>query len=188
MQLSSLLVIAALIAPVTAGPALAVAPQGKPMLPARLLRCEVGRVTNIDPARAQTVAEIVREGRFPVSIYLPSAAAPVGPPPDPADDPAPVDPQVRIVVDPAKIFAGLKHPFDRVVDRWPDRVELVSGIGHSELNRFIAISDIAPVAGTANIFSAQMVDAGSMDLNSVYQGACTVTVLRHSHGGRRAQR
>ena len=188
MRFSSLLVIAALIAPLSEGPALAGAPRGQPRIPARLLRCEVGRITNIDPARNQTLVDFVREGRFAVSIYLPSAPAPAGPPPDPADDPAPVDPQVRILVDSAKIFAAVKRPFDRVVDRWPERVELVSRVAHSEWNRFIAITDIAPAAGTANIFTSRVVDAGSMDLNTVYQGRCTVTMPGHSQGGRPASR
>ena len=64
MRFSSLLVIAALIAPLSEGPALAGAPRGQPRIPARLLRCEVGRITNIDPARNQTLVDFVREGRF----------------------------------------------------------------------------------------------------------------------------
>lgn len=145
-------------------------------IPARTLQCTVGRALNLDPARPQTAAEIVREGAYRFTIDLPSAPAPVGPPPDPADPAEPVDSAVALRNDRAGLFTGMRQPFDRVTDRWPERVELVSRLGDGPWHRFFAITDIAPSAGTASLFSSRVQDAASLDLESVYLGTCQVRI------------
>lgn len=167
-------------APLSAASPKAGASAGAAQIPARTLQCTVGRALNLDPARPQTAAEIVREGAYRFTIELPAAPAPVGPPPDPADPAGPVDPAVALRHDQAGLFRDMQQPFDRVIDRWPDRVELVSRLGDGPWHRFFAITDIAPAAGTASLFSSRVQDAASLDLGSVYLGSCLVS-LHTSH-------
>jgi len=142
-------------------------------LPGRTLACTVGRATNLDPSRIQKVDEIVLEGSHPFSIYLPSVTKWHGPPPDPSDDPLPVDPALRVLSDPAGLTKNAGPKFDRVVDMWPIRVELVEHMA-PPLGKLIIISDIDPIANSARISITQAADAASLDINNMYLGACHV--------------
>src|SRR5687768_8567113 len=61
------------------------------MLPARTLRCTLGRARNLDPSKFQSTSDIKYEGSYAFSLYLPAGPRRQGPPPDPADPPEPVD-------------------------------------------------------------------------------------------------
>jgi hypothetical protein len=143
------------------------------MLPARTLNCTLGRALNLDANKRQTLAEIKHQGAHQFTLYLPSIPIRQGPPPDPSADPDPVDPATRILADPDGLAKDMNGVFDRIVDMWPERVEIARAI-EPPLTRLIIISDIDTATGTANLFMAPAADAGSIDLKKVYQGGCQV--------------
>lgn len=152
-------------------PAVATAPV--PMLPERLMRCTLGRATNIDTSRQQTVGEIVQEGRYEMDIMLPAIPVRQTPPPDATDPAEPVDPRTRILRDTGNLAKDVPPGFDRVIDLWPERVELVQTLGPN-LFFFIVFSDIDTVKGTANIFMTYANDAATYDMSRIYLGGCWV--------------
>ena len=151
------------------------------MVPARLVSCTLGRALNIDPAKEQSLADLKFEGAHRFSLFLPPVPQDHGPPPEPSADPEPVDPAVRVVEDPDGIARDMLHPFYRVADRWPERVELVGRIAGETVVRFLVVSEIDPAKGTANLFMTRARDAGSLDLRNVYQGGCKVTFTPAAH-------
>lgn len=144
-----------------------------PSLPDRMLNCTLGRALNLDPMKNQTTDDIIYEGRHSLSVFLPGMPVRQSPPPDPSDPPEPVDPATRIVADPAGLTRGVPAGFDRVVDLWPKRVEMMKII-KAPLVNLIIISEIDETAGTANLFMTQATDAATMDFKAVYHGQCTV--------------
>ncbi len=144
------------------------------ILPERTLHCTVGRATNLDAKQWQTVDQIRHEGAFAFALRLPAAPRHVGPAPDPSDDPEPVNPETRIIEDPANIAADIAYPLVRVADLWPERVEMVGRADGQDYQRLIIVSEIDPKAGTANIFTTRAKDAASLDLQHVYQGGCRI--------------
>lgn len=146
------------------------------MLPARSLDCTLGRALNLDPTRNQTLDEIRHEGAHPFSLHLPSISKRLLPPPDPDQDPEPVDPATRITADPSGLANDRTTAFSRIVDMWPERVEIARPINLS-LTRVIIVSNIDTQKGTANLFMARAADAASMDMNKVYQGSCRVKIV-----------
>jgi len=149
------------------------APDAVPMLPGRTLNCTLGHALNLDPSINQTIADIQYEGAYPFSLYLPPAPEHQGLPPEPTDDPLPVNPSTRVLSDPQGIAADMRMPFYRVIDLWPQRVEMI-GLIDPPLGRLIILSEIDPANGTANLFTTRAADAGSMDIENVYQGGCTI--------------
>lgn len=166
--------IAALV--LSVGPSISVSAASPQMLPARTLRCTLGHALNLDPSKNQTVADIRYEGAHAFSLFLPAGPARQGPPPDPADDPEPVDPATRIIADPDGLARDMAPAFVRVVDLWPHRVEMAGRV-EQVLSRLIIISDIDLAKGTANLFTTRARDAGSLDLNQVYQGGCKIETV-----------
>jgi hypothetical protein len=151
------------------------APQAKPgMLPDRLLTCTLGRITNPDPSREQADDEIIYEGKHPFTLLLPAGPARTAPPPDATDDPEPVDPRTRIVADPDGLAKGFPNRFDRVVDLWPQRVEMTTTIDTPLVN-LIVINPIDAQAGTAMLFMTQATDVATLDMQHLYRGPCTVS-------------
>lgn len=144
------------------------------MLPERTLHCTVGRATNLDARQWQTVDQIRHEGAFPLSVRLPAAPRHVGPPPEPTADPEPVNPDTRVIEDPSGITADLAYPLYRVIDLWPERVEMVGRADGQDTMRLIIVSEIDPKSGTANVFTTRAKDAASLDLQQVYQGPCRI--------------
>lgn len=157
-------------APATA-PGASVAALGE-RLPARLFVCDLGRIANFDPQHDQPTSDYVYDGRHAFSLLLPSVTARTTPPPDPTAPPEPVDPATRIVADPdriAPVEAG--KPFDRVVDLWPSRVEMVTQINEVASN-VIVIDQIDTKAATASMFMTRANDAVTFDLKNLYFGKC----------------
>lgn len=157
-----------------AHPAAATSVPPPAMLPDRTLHCTVGLATNLDPGQWQTIDQIHHEGAFPFALRLPAAPRRVGPAPDPTDAPEPVDPATRVTEDPHGIAADVAYPFYRVVDLWPERVEIVTHPDEQGTVRLIIVSEIDPVRRTANIFTTRARDAASLDLKRVYQGGCRI--------------
>lgn len=143
------------------------------MLPARTLECSLGRATNLDPTRNQSLDEIRYEGAHLFSLHLPAIPKRQVPPPDPSEPPEPVNPATQITFDPAGLAKDHNSGFDRVIDLWPERVEMARII-NPPMTRLIIISDIDTANGNANLFMAQAADAASMDLDRVYQGSCRI--------------
>lgn len=141
----------------------------------RRLDCIMGRAIDLDPRKMQDASEVHYEGAFPFALFLPARPTRYAPPPSPTDDPEPVDPATRILDDPGKLAADIQAPFRRVVDLWPERVEMIADIPGESLVRLFIISQIDPRKGTAQLFMTRAADAASLDLANVYQGACRVS-------------
>lgn len=159
----------------------AAAPSAPALLPDRQLSCMVARATNVDPSRNQALSELSFEQARPLGLRLPSIAAHVGPPPDPSDPPAPVDPRTRITNDPSGLMADATRGIGRVVDLWPQRVEIMAPLEQRSANgmplmRVIILSDFDAKTGRIRLFMATAADAGSLDVTSIHHGACEVTI------------
>jgi len=143
------------------------------MLPARLIDCTLGRATNLDTKKNQTVADIIYEGAHHFSFYLPAIPARQGPPPDATEPADPVDPRTTIVSDADGLTAKFPNRFDRVVDLWPERVEMTTTIDDPLVNLLI-LSSIDPQRKTARLFMTQATDVATFDMKHIYEGACRV--------------
>lgn len=150
------------------------------MLPERTLQCVLGRATNLDATKNQSTDEIVYEGRHAFTLFLPAIPVRTGPPPEAVDPAEPVDPRTRIVADPDGLTRAFPARFDRVVDYWPDRVEMTTVIDNPLVN-LIIIHPIDPAKGTATIFMTQATDVATFDMQHIYQGSCSVTI---GHSGK----
>jgi hypothetical protein len=146
---------------------------GATWVPERELSCILGRSTNLDPTKNQRLDEIISEGRHSFSIRLPGKSIVATAEPDPTDAPEPVDARTAILSDPDGLASGVPARFDRVVDLWPKRVEMITNID-PPLANLIIISAIDPKTSTAHLFMTKARDAASLDLQHVYQGDCTV--------------
>lgn len=171
------LLLLAVAAPGAATPALPSAG----LLPDRQLSCSVARATNVDPSRDQSLAELTFDSARPLSFHLPAIPAHDGPPPDPSDPPAPVDPRTRITDDPTGLMTDAAQGFGRVVDLWPQRVEMMAPINARSANgmplmRVVILSDYDAAKGSARLFLATAADAGSLDVTSIYHGVCRVAL------------
>jgi hypothetical protein len=145
------------------------------MLPERTLQCVLGRATNLDATKDQTTDDIVYEGRHPFTVFLPAIPVRTGPPPEAVDPAEPVDPRTRILADPDGLTREFPPHFDRVVDYWPDRVEMTTVINDPLVN-LIIIHPIDPAQGTASIFMTQATDVATFDMQHIYQGTCSVAI------------
>jgi hypothetical protein len=147
---------------------------GAIQVPERELSCILGRSTNLDPTRDQRLDEVISEGHYVFTLRLPAKSVVPTAEPDPTDTPEPVDPRTAILSDPAGLTNGVPAKFDRVVDLWPKRVEMITNID-PPLANLIIISAINPKTSTAHLFMTRARDAATLDLQHVYQGDCTVT-------------
>jgi hypothetical protein len=144
------------------------------MLPARLLDCSLGRVTNFDPKRDQPMSEFKYDKFHPFKLFLPSIPARTTPPPDPTSPAEPVDASTRITADPDGISGdAAKRAFDRVVDMWPKRVELTTPTSNIAWN-VIVIDQVNLDKSTATMFMSRANDAFTFDLKNMYYGICKI--------------
>jgi len=97
------------------------------------------------------------------------------PPPDATDPAEPVNPKTGIVSDPDGIAANLAGPVNRVVDLWPERVELVLPMTTHQA-KLLIINGIEPASGKAQLFMTDAKDLATFDMNRIYSGACNVTI------------
>lgn len=146
-------------------------------IPERRLDCVLSRMTNFDPTAQQSAADITYEGNYPFSLRLPQTAERTTPPPEITAPPEPVDPRTRILADPAGLTKDFSKRFNRVVDLWPDRVELTSVIDNPLVN-LIIVHPIDESARTATLFMARAADLNAYDLDHIYNGTCRVTFER----------
>lgn len=145
------------------------------MLPARLLDCHLGRITNYDPSKEALPRDYTYEGDHVFRLFLPSIPERTTAPPRSTQAPEPVDPKTRILTDPDGISAGaMQIPFDRVVDYWPERVEMTTPVGNGEVN-LIILQQSAGQPGLTDIFMTKAKDAMTYDTNGMYAGRCKAT-------------
>ena len=145
------------------------------MLADRLLTCSIGHVINFDPHQDQTAAELRFDGFHDFSLFLPAIPALKGAPPDASEAAPAVNARTRIISDPDRISGQPDRSFGRVVDLWPDRVELSATIAGSLLNT-IVISPIDTAQGAANLFMMRATELTHFDAKHIYQGHCRVII------------
>ena len=151
---------------------------GKPaprMLPNRLVTCRLGHAVNVDRTREQTADEVTYDSWHDFALFLPAIPARTTPPPDATDPAEPVNPRTRVVHDPDGIGAGTIGPFIRVIDIWPNRVELIKPM-KDNVSKLFVLSEVDTAAGTARLFVTDAQDLATYDLGKIYSGACTVTL------------
>ncbi|OYW86457.1 MAG: hypothetical protein B7Z20_07335 [Sphingobium sp. 32-64-5] len=110
-----------------------------------------------------------------LSLYLPGIDARTAPPPDATEAAEPVDSRTRITEDPDGLTADAPGPFDRVVDLWPERVELARTTATGAFKTLL-VSDYDPARGTARMFLGTAADITTYDLKRIYMGECTVAL------------
>lgn len=148
---------------------------GPAMLPDRLLTCTLGHATNIDATRDQRADEIVYDSHHAFSLFLPAIPVRTAPPPDATEPAEPVDKKTAIVADPDGIAANLAGPVNRIVDLWPDRVELVLPMTTRQ-SKLLIINGFDPATNTVNLFMTDAKDLATFDMERIYSGPCTVNI------------
>jgi hypothetical protein len=154
----------------------------KQMLPDRLLECQVRHITNYDPHLEQTASELHFDSVHRLVLFLPAVPVRTGLPPEPFEKAEKINPRTRIISDSDGIAPQPEHRFSRVVDYWPDRVELASTISGptaasltaAPLLNVIVINPIDAIHGTANLFMTRATELTHFDAAHLYQGGCTV--------------
>jgi hypothetical protein len=164
-----------MLALLTTAPATAAPTTHAPKLPARLLVCSLGHATNFDPAKQQTLDDITYDVYHRLSLFLPKIRQRTSEPPDATEVAEKVDPKTRVIEDPDGIFAEAAGPFERVVDLWPERVELTRQTPTGMYKTFL-VSDYDPANGTARMFLGTASDITTYDLKRIYMGECKVTL------------
>lgn len=143
--------------------------------PDRVLTCALRHITNFDASKQQKPEELLYDSVHTFVLRLPPVRKLGKAPPEPFEKPVPVDPRTRIEADPDTIAPQPSHHFDRVVDQWPERVELSSTIRGNLLNA-IVITDIDAAAGSANVFMLRATELTHFDPAHIYQGSCKVQI------------
>lgn len=147
------------------------------MIPGRLLTCVLGRATNLDPHREQKRSEVIYEGSHKFSLFLPETSRRTTAPPDPTEPPEPVDVRTRVVADPDGLTRNVPPRFDRVIDLWPERVEMTTTVAEPIVN-LIIVSDVSADGTQASLFMTKATDVATLDLQNVYSGDCRVSFGR----------
>lgn len=153
----------------------AVAAPSPALLPARTLSCTLGHATNIDTSKDQKADEIVYDSHHTLSLFLPAAAPRTDPIPDAVEPDRPVDPATRVLSDPDGLTAEAQGGFTRVVDLWPERVEMVKPVPNGTSKLFI-ITDFDAASSTAHLFLTTAQDLATFDMKRIYIGDCTVAL------------
>jgi hypothetical protein len=183
MQISTLILAGALACGLTLSPLLAAAKPANRQksaakvarIPDRLLTCSIRHVTNFDPAKQQTSAELNYDSVHLLTLFLPSIAVRTKGPPEPYETPELVDPRTRVIADPDHIAPQKGGRFDRVIDYWPERAELSATIS-GELLNVIVINAYDPINQTANLFMTRATELTHFEPNHIYQGQCKVRI------------
>jgi hypothetical protein len=152
------------------------------MLPARSLTCDLGHATNVDTSRQQSDDELVFDARHQLGLFLPAIPVRTSEPPDPAYPVSePVNKHTRITRDPDKITADIIAPFNRVVDYWPDRVEMTAPIGLKKY-KLLIVSGYDANTHRAKLFMTNAVDLSTWDMGKIFAGYCDVVISTARQG------
>lgn len=142
-------------------------------LPNRVLDCRIGHAVNLDTSNAQSERDVRFDTWHHLSLALPDIPARTAAPPDPTDPPEPVDPRTRILADPDGLTADTRGTIDRVVDYWPQRVEVMLPMADGRY-KVLLVTDYSESAQQARLTVLSMRDATSIDTAHYYFGACSV--------------
>jgi len=134
--------------------------------PDRLIRCTLGRVTNLE---ARTPAELGITGRHTLTVLQPAAATGGADLPNPGAAGAA---QLR-VYDPDRILP-IEH-LDDLADAWPKRVEMTARLSAGR-SAFVSLGGIDPAVGAATGSAGIMIGGTSVDRDHFYQGDCRVEI------------
>lgn len=157
------------------------------MLPNRLLTCHLGHATNLDPTKDQRADEITFDSYHDLVLFLPAIPMRTSPPPDATDPAEPVHPATRVLSDPDGIAANVTGPFVRVIDTWPQRVEMIKPMAGG-LSKLFIVSDIDEANRRAHLFLTDAADLVTLDLKRAYLGDCTVSDKASVHRSTRVSR
>lgn len=146
----------------------------------RLLKCTIGHVINFDPHVEQTPETLRYDGFHEFNVFLPGIPVQVGRPPDAVEDAPAVDPRTRILRDPDHISGQPNDTFGRIIDLWPERVELSTSIDGPLLN-LIVINPIDLATGTAQLFMLRATELTNYQQDHIYQGACHILTGAAAH-------
>lgn len=163
----------ALALPTLALLTLAGAPPPAPILPGRQLSCTMHRVTNFVQDRDQSRADLALEGESALDLYIGPGPVRTGLPPEPDQPPEPTPPGTRVLRDTGGLLTGVPPTFSRVVDRWPQRVEIATDLPDDQFSLMI-LAPIDPVAGTATMLVTYVNMTLSYDPKRVWFGDCTI--------------
>ena len=144
-------------------------------LPDRVLTCHVGHATNLDPLKQQDRTEITFDRYGELVLRLPPIPIRDTPPPDATEPADPVDPGTKIMADPTGITSGTLGRFDRVIDLWPERVELTMPMDGG-VSKLLIVSDYDSKDGSAQLFVTTAADLATFDLKNTYLGPCSVRI------------
>jgi hypothetical protein len=148
----------------------------KAMQPDRVLECTMRRATNADTSKLQTYEELTFEGAHRLVLHLGPIEVRTGAPPDAATEEAEsVSPLTRIDADPDGLLAGVPVQFSRVVDRWPERVEIATDVDIDLIN-FMALSPIDVERRTARLFMTFTNRQLGYNIKRIFLGDCSITV------------
>ena len=145
------------------------------MLPDRSLTCDLGHATNLDPLKNQSDADIIYDARHAFSVHLPAIPARTSPPPDATESAEPVAKGTSITADPDGIAKDVIGPVVRLVDLWPERVELTLPMSPVEV-KLIIITDYDEASHKARMFMTNAKDAATFNMDQIYGGNCMVTI------------
>ncbi len=134
--------------------------------PDRLIRCTLGRVTNLE---ARTSAELGITGSHTLTVFQPAAAAGGADLPNPGAEGAA---RLRLH-DPDHILPVQR--LDDLADAWPERVEMTARLPGGR-SAFISLGGIDPALGAATGSAGIMIGGTSVDRDHFYQGDCRVEV------------
>lgn len=158
------------------GCAHAAARKAPALLPARSLTCDLGRVTNVDTTREQSLNELTFAGQHHLSLFLPAIPVRTSEPPDPAfQETEKVNKKTRITRDPDKITADIIAPFNRVVDLWPERVEMTAPMAAGK-SKLLIVTDYDASTGKAKLFMTNARDLLTWDMDKIFAGFCDVAI------------
>ncbi len=161
-------------APSPASPA-AAASAAAPMHPDRLLRCDMRRVTNVDTGKVQDYSELKFEGSHPLVLHLGPIVVRTGLPPEAFETPESTSALTRIESDPDNLLADVPKQFSRVVDRWPERVEIATDVDGKQIHVMI----VTPLDAAQQKFRLFMTFSSyslGYNLARVYLGDCSATI------------
>lgn len=158
------------------GCAHAAARKAPALLPARSLTCDLGHATNVDTSHAQTADELIFDGRHQLGLFLPAIPVRTSEPPDPAfQETEPVNKNTRITRDPDRIAADIIAPFNRVVDLWPERVEMTAPMAAGK-SKLLIVTDYDAATHKAKLFMTNARDLMTWDMDKIFAGYCDVAI------------
>ena len=145
-------------------------------LPNRQLSCDLGHATNVDFTKEQKTSDMVFDTHHALSLFLPGIPVRTTEPPDATAPAEPVDKRTRITSDPSGLMHGVAPGFVRVIDLWPERVEMTRKVNEA-ISKLIILSNVDASDKTADIFITDAQDLATFDPEKIYIGTCHYQIV-----------